>query len=131
MSAKPRSWSTIFGWSSAPGCSGPNSRLDLHPGPHVDADPWVVVVVDLPQGPRRGPSYRARRILLGGPERLQRQRAFDLAECPRGRDAHVDVVVLEPHRDRGHAAARLDLAQGPDGGLAHVDHRVTHQGPQR
>src|SRR5439155_10306569 len=108
----PRSCATTFRWSSEVG-----SGLDLHARPHAHVN--VVVVVDLPQCPRRRMPDRADFVSLRRRQPLAGTRALDFAERPgRGR-TDVLVAILQGAPQRLHRPIILDFAEGPRGQGAH------------
>src|SRR6267143_5879110 len=115
MSRKPRSCGTTFRLSSE-AVSGP----DLHARPHSHPDVVVVVVVvDLPQGPRRRVTHRTHFVALRRRQSVAGARAFDFSQRPGGGCADILVAVLEGADQRLHRAIIFDFAEGPGGQRAH------------
>src|SRR5882672_4266905 len=115
MSQKPRSCGTTFrSWSEVV------SRLDLHARMHPHVKVGVVVIVDLPQGPRRCAPDGTHFVPKGSVETLAGAGALDLAQRPRRGGADILVAVLQGPNERFDGIPVLDLAQSPRRQDAHV-----------
>src|SRR2546422_516185 len=117
----PRSCATTFrSWSEAA------SRLDLHARPHAHVD-VLVVVVDLPQCPRRRVTNRPHLVALRRRQSIDRARACDFSQRPGGGCADILVAVLQRSDERLHRPIVLDFAEGPDCRLPPAGYGIAHQ----